>query len=467
MPGKTKQSNEALEAKVDAQETNVVPDDTVSLALATPHLATRRGEVIGGKQEVKKHVAAIHTSGELGLVERKLVNILLLNAYDNLATVRQHRLPTKWLMAMLGWAEGDDTVHLKKALLRIVTTPVEFNLMEDAAAQPGKKTQRWTATALLASADLVNGYCEYEYATRLAEELGDPDVYAIINVGIQRQFRSGYALTLYENCVRYRRIGSTGWMSLAIFRKLMGASTPTYDDFRRLSDLVIKKAVKEVNEVSDIKLTAEYERVGRKVARIRFVVEEKEQATIFNQNENVIEEVKQGDTFKRLRSHGIGEKLAIAWILTDEQRAVAALDITEQKARGGQIKKTGGYVRKLIEDTTIDLSTSTFDKQLEEEANAKRAAEAAQAAAREKAEAEKLARGDKLRDLVKSLSDAEMKEFAATYVAGEGAGRATSYDPVTGTFKIATERVPFMTWVRKQLTVKHGMPTECNLPCAA
>lgn len=467
MPGKTKESSKGLEAKEEPQETKVVPDDT-STALSVPRLATRRGEVIGGKQEVKKHVAAIHTSGELGLVERKLVNILLLNAYDNLATVRQHRLPTKWLMAMLGWAEGDDTVHLKKALLRIVTTPVEFNLMEDAPTQPGKKTPRWTATALLASADLVNGYCEYEYASRLAEELGDPDVYAIINVGIQRQFKSGYALTLYENCVRYRRIGSTGWMTLDIFRKLMGASTPTYDDFRRLSELVIKKAVTEVNKVSDINLTVEYERVGRKVARIRFVVEEKEQATIFDQNENVIEEVKQGDTFKRLRSHGIGEKLAVAWILTDEKRAVAALDITEQKARGGQIKfKTGGYVRKLIEDTTIDLSSSTFDKQLEEEATAKRAREAEAAAAREKAEAEKLARGDKLRDLVKSLSEAEMMNYAATYVAGEGANRSTSYDPSTGTLKIATERVPFMTWVRKQLAEKHGLPTNYDLPAAA
>lgn len=421
-------------------------------------LAIRRGEVVGGKQEVKKHVAAIHTSGELGLVERKLVNILLLNAFDTLATARQHRLPTKMLMAMLGWAEGDDTVHLKKALLRIVTTPVEFNLMEE--NEPAKRS-RWTATALLASADLVNGFCEYEYSTRLAEELADPDVYAIINVGIQRQFKSGYALTLYENCLRFRRTGSTGWMTLDIFRKLMGATASTYDDFRRMSELVIKKAEAEVNALSDIKIKAEYERKGRKVTRIRFSVEEKEQQTIFSENERMIDEVKKSDTFKRLREHGIGERLAVAWVLTDEQRAKSALDITEQRARGGQIKSTpAGYVRRLMEDTTIDLSGSAFEKKLKDEAAAKRSAAEAAAAVKQKSEAESLARGDRIRDLVNALSDVEMKAYAAEYVAGDGAGKATTYNQETGIFRSAMEKVPFTTWLRKKLAEKHGLAAD-------
>lgn len=421
-------------------------------------LPTRRGEVVGGKQEVKKHVAAIHTSGELGLVERKLVNILLLNAFDTLATARQHRLPTKMLMAMLGWAEGDDTVHLKKALMRIVTTPVEFNLMEEDSTV---KKPRWTATALLASADLVNGFCEYEYSTRLAEELADPDVYAIINVGIQRQFRSGYALTLYENCLRFRRTGSTGWMTLEIFRKLMGATASTYDDFRRLSELVIKKAEAEVNALSDIEIKAEYERKGRKVVRIRFTVKENEQLSVFSENERMIEEAKESSTYKRLREHGIGDKLAVAWVMTDEQRAKSALDITEQRARGGHIKNSpAGYVRRLMEDQSIDLSGSTFEKKMKDEAAAQRAAAEAAAAAKQRTEAESQARGDKIRDLVNALSDAEMKAYAAEYVAGEGAGKATTYNSETGTFKSAMEKVPFMTWLRKQVAEKHGLAVD-------
>lgn len=437
--------------------------ESSSVTTVVVRAATRRGEIVGGKQEVKKHVAAIHTSGELGLVERKLVNILLLNAYDELATARQHRLPTKMLMAMLGWTESDDTVGLKKSLLQIVTTPVEFDLMETGDS-PTKKP-RWTATALLASADLEDGFCVYEYSTRLAEELADPDVYAIINVGIQRQFRSGYALTLYENCVRFRRTESTGWMTVEIFRKLMGATSPTYDDFRRLSELVINKAVKEVNKVSDIEIAVEYERKGRKVTRLRFAVAEKAQATIFTENENAVEEVKAGETFKRLRAHGIGEKLAIAWVLTDEQRAKAALDITEQRARGGQIKSnTGGYVRRLIEDMTIDLSGTAFEQQLEAEAAAQRAAAATAATQKQQDEAARQARNDQIRALVDGLSVQEMKAYANEYIALAGADKATSYDASTGVFKKAMEKVPFLTWLRPKVAEKNGLGADQETP---
>ena len=44
---------------------------------------------------LKKHAAAIHCSGELSLVERKLSNILLLNAYEDLLTMDVHTIPTK------------------------------------------------------------------------------------------------------------------------------------------------------------------------------------------------------------------------------------------------------------------------------------------------------------------------------------------------------------------------------------
>jgi hypothetical protein len=44
------------------------------------------------KEQLKKHVAAIHTSVDLSLLERKTANVLLLNAYDTLLTRRTHTL---------------------------------------------------------------------------------------------------------------------------------------------------------------------------------------------------------------------------------------------------------------------------------------------------------------------------------------------------------------------------------------
>ena len=79
---------------------------------------------------LKKNVAAIHTSGELTLLERKLSNALLLNAYEKLLTARTHRVPLNLLCEMLGY-NSHDIATVKAALKRLATTAIEFNVMED------------------------------------------------------------------------------------------------------------------------------------------------------------------------------------------------------------------------------------------------------------------------------------------------------------------------------------------------
>jgi hypothetical protein len=51
---------------------------------------------------VKKNVAAIHVSGKLTLLQRKLSNVLLLNAYDTLIHRTSHAIDVRTLCAMIG-----------------------------------------------------------------------------------------------------------------------------------------------------------------------------------------------------------------------------------------------------------------------------------------------------------------------------------------------------------------------------
>ena len=55
------------------------------------------------RDSVKKHVAAIHVSGKLTLLQRKLSNVLLLNAYDTLTTRRTHRIDARTLCLMISY----------------------------------------------------------------------------------------------------------------------------------------------------------------------------------------------------------------------------------------------------------------------------------------------------------------------------------------------------------------------------
>ncbi|CAG1022523.1 hypothetical protein MTYM_01786 [Methylococcales bacterium] len=207
---------------------------------------------------VKKHVAAIHTSGELSLLERKMANVLLLNAYDDLLTKRTHAIPVKLLSAMLGWDESNNIERLQSALEKLTSTRVVFDLMGD-----GKGS--WAVVSMLSFGEIKNGVCSYRYDEYLAEKLYDPEIYAIINIGIQRLLKGGYSLTLYENCLRYKNVGSTGWWKLEKFRRLVGAEASLYNDFKRINERIIRPSIKEINKSSDISIEPEFRKESRKI----------------------------------------------------------------------------------------------------------------------------------------------------------------------------------------------------------
>lgn len=311
--------------------------------------------------QVKKHVAAIHTSGELTLLERKMSNVLLLNAYDALLTRRTHRIPIKHMCAMLGWDESNNTERLQEALTKLASTAVRFNMMED-----GKEV--WRVMSMISYGEIKDGICTYRYDEYLAERLYDPEVYATINIGVQRRFDGGYALTLYENCVRYRTVGSTGWWEIERYRSLLGATASMYNEFKYLKRDVITKPLTEVNKVSDIQLEAEFKKNGRNVVAVRFIITENPQQMLLKPEVDAEHAaLRETETFKRLREHGIGERLALAWILQDEVRARAVVDYVENKDRQRKVKSTSGLIRTLIE-SGAEVGPTVYEKKKQETA---------------------------------------------------------------------------------------------------
>ncbi|HBZ43997.1 MAG TPA: replication initiation protein [Maritimibacter sp.] len=255
---------------------------------------------------VKKHVAAIHVSGKLTLLQRKLSNVLLLNAYDTLTTNRRHQIDARTLCMMIGYNSNDfDT--LKDSLRGLAETVAEWDMLDE------QGRQEWGVSSLLSYAKLKGGVCEYAYSDALAEKLHDPKVFALINLNIQRRFTSGHALALYENCYRFIRTGSTGWWSLDLFRRLMGvADSAYYESYKHLNAKIIKPAVAEVNKTSNILVTPEVKKMGRQVTDIRFLIEENPQLAILDLDDG--EGIRNGAVYARLRGLGVSDRLARQWI---------------------------------------------------------------------------------------------------------------------------------------------------------
>ena len=232
-------------------------------------------------QNLKKHVAAVHINNRLTLTQRKASNVLLYNAYENLLTARVHRIRVKDLAEAIGF-NTNNLEPLKEALKTLARTVLEWNILDENGAH-----EEWGATTLLAQAVIKHGYCIYAYSPDLCEKLYRPEIYVLLNLSIQRKFSSGYALALYENCLRYRRVGTTGWIGLDNLRRLMGINETDayYQDFRKFNDKVVKPAARQVNDTSDLFLDIEYQRSNRKVAAVRFRVSDNPQMLLFAQRQ--------------------------------------------------------------------------------------------------------------------------------------------------------------------------------------
>ncbi|MGX9849452.1 replication initiation protein [Limimaricola litoreus] len=333
--------------------------------------ALRRGAV-------KKNVAAIHIGGKLTLLQRKLSNVLLLNAYDTLLSQATHRIDARTLAAMIGY-NSNDIDSLRDALRGLAETVAEWDMLDD------KGRQEWGVSALLAHARLRDGVCDYAYSPALAEKLHDPRVFALINLDIQRRFTSGHGLALYENCYRFVRTGSTGWWPLDVFRRLMGVDdSEYYRSFKHLNAKVIKPAVEEVNRASNIQVEPEFKRMGRAVKELRFSIRENPQLAMLDIDDG--QAARSQPVYERLRAQGVSDRLARQWIA--EHGAEAVAEKLDWVAGRDGVRSPVGYLRAALDNGWAGEGTPAEAPEPPEPSAAAREAAKARAAARARDEAE-------------------------------------------------------------------------------
>lgn len=228
---------------------------------------------------LKKHVGLIHCENKLTLIQRKICNILLFNALDKINDQEIHEIQLKHLCSLVGY-NSNDTKLIKDAIKSLISTVLEWNLLEDNKFlnedDYPQEIITWNASSLLAGASIRSGKISYSYSPQIKPVLSSLDIYGRINLFVQAKFNSNYSLVLYENCVRFKNIKQTAWFPLPLFRSLMGVTENKYLAFKEFKRNVINVAVKEVNQKSDIHIEPQFKKIGRNIAAIQFSVVENE-----------------------------------------------------------------------------------------------------------------------------------------------------------------------------------------------
>ena len=228
-------------------------------------------------REVIKHSSAIQISNNVTLLQRRAWNVLLANAFDDLLNNEEFNINLSDLYNILGYESHNDK-HLKLILKDLVETSVEWNVLNK------DRKNEWGTAALLAQVQIINGVVIYGYAPIMRKRLYNPAMYARISLSLQNKFNSKYTLALYELFVDYYRVkdrcGETPYLSIKQFKKLLGLKKNEYELFKDLNKFIIKKAIKEINDKSDLFIEAEYKRVSRRIVAVKFRIKKNDKNTI-------------------------------------------------------------------------------------------------------------------------------------------------------------------------------------------
>lgn len=290
-------------------------------------------DLIDTQKELKKHVSAIHIGGKLTLLQRKLFNVLLYNSYDDLMKKETHEIRIGELCDLAGF-ESNDYRMVKNVLTSLKRTEVTWNLLGD------DEVEEWGITSLVAEAVIRNGICHYSYGPLFRKKLYEPEIYARINLSIMGKFSGSYAFALYENTTRFRNLGSTGWKELEFWRGVLGVGENDYRQFKEFNKKVIKTAVKEVNETSDIMLNVEYKREKRRIVAIKFNVQRNPQLPIpFPIKDELMKKMKM-----EAEQEGSEQQSITVETTSEASQRMLSFGLSESQAAGFQEEYDDGYI---------------------------------------------------------------------------------------------------------------------------
>lgn len=214
-------------------------------------------------QKLHKPRPAIDISNEITKLQRQAFNLMLAFARPTIEQNIFHEIPTAELAREL---KASNNYDLKRKIESMQKILVRWDIFE-------KGSLFHCSAQLLGEVRFNDSLTRFWFSPGIREIIINSKRYATLNLAIQKNFLSKHSQCLWEFCHEFidTQSGSTGWKSIDEWRNLFGIDDNKYKQFKEFNKFVINLAVKELNEVSDIRIKAEYKRSGRSISEIRFL----------------------------------------------------------------------------------------------------------------------------------------------------------------------------------------------------
>lgn len=226
-------------------------------------------------------LAIVPKSARITTLGRKTYNVLLHQAQDQGLENHVFRAPLHTIITGLDFDSNDQGL-IKKHLRAMVSTTVEWQ-----SPTTGEGSS-WNVSGLLAHARLSKEggqvWVEWSYAVNLKQELLEPTVFARLRLEVISQLRSHAGVALYEICTRYKEVGRTARQAWRWWYPVLSGNPATEKtatlEYRIFKRDTLKRAVAEINAITDIDIELVEHKQGRSIDEIQFRITPKRQATL-------------------------------------------------------------------------------------------------------------------------------------------------------------------------------------------
>jgi len=197
--------------------------------------------------KIYKPSAMIQTNvKDLTLTQRKIINFLIYVAQQE----GEQKLYTTNISTIKHMCNIKKTENLdfKKQFRALKKIDIEFNYLNK------DKKNAWQITGVLSSAEVIenSGKMIFEIPYMLREKILNPNIYTPLNILLIAGLKSKYAIVLYELLRDYLYSPAFPKLTINDLRNLLGVEEEKYKLFKDLKKWVIDKAMKEINEKTDI-----------------------------------------------------------------------------------------------------------------------------------------------------------------------------------------------------------------------
>lgn len=223
-------------------------------------------------------LAIIPKSEKITVTARKIYNVMLQHAQRQGAEKDRYRARLADIAIGIDF-KSNNTELIKQYFRQMATTGVEWQ------SPTTGEGARWSISALIAHADLIQHgnelILEWSYAPNIKQELLDPQRFAKMSLQVLAALNTMASVVLYEICCRYadNPSGLTARQSWAWWRPVLTGApdnpTSAYQEYKIFNRDVVKRAVRKVNETTDLEIELIEHKIGRSVQELQFKVKRK------------------------------------------------------------------------------------------------------------------------------------------------------------------------------------------------